>query len=270
MIQQQLPPFLNVVASGIATMQIPRYALTLNRIVLRLGGTTFTKAMVTDIKIKMGVRTVYQISGTNLDKMNKYKGIYDQANFLTLDFTERDAPTLPGQQLGGYDMTQYSDQITLEVTIAGATAPTLSASAWMSPPQGNALIEKLLYIPASASAGGKFPIQINARGALIKRVWAFFAGSNGNTTTDGNVNRFEVKKNGIVIFDSTDVEARFTQQEYRKVPQTGLYCVDFLVDNNASSMLKTSDATALEFNPYLTAADTLNVYVELIDHAYNA
>lgn len=269
MFQQPLPPFLNVVPSGIATLQIPRYAQTLNRIVMRLGGTTFTKAMITDIRIKFGMKTVFQISGANLDKINKYKGIFDQANFLTIDFTERDAPTLPGQQLGGYDLTQYADQLTLEVTISGATAPTLSASAWMSTPQGNPLIEKLLYIPASVSAGGKFPIQINPRGALIKRIFTFFAGSNGTSTTDGNVNRFEVKKNGIVLFDSTDVEARFTQQEYRKVPQTGLYVVDFLVDNNASSMLKTSDATALEFNSYLTAADTLGVYVELIDTAFN-
>lgn len=270
MIQQKLPPFLNVVNSGIATLQIPKYAMTMNRIVLRLGGTTFTKAMIAEIKIKFGVRTVYQISGSKLDTINKYKGIYDQDNFLTIDFSERDAPTLPGQQLGGIDMTQFADQITIEVTIAGATSPILDASAWMSAPQGNPLIHKLLYIPASSNAGGKFPIQLATRGALIKRVHVFYAGAAGTNTTDGNVNAVEVKKNGVTVWDQRDIEARFVQREYRKTPQSGLYCVDFIVDNNASSMLKTSDAASLEFNTYLTAADQLGVYVELIDSPYNA
>ncbi|KDP85615.1 hypothetical protein CF70_013025 [Cupriavidus sp. SK-3] len=269
---QQLPPFLNVVASGVATLQVPRYANTLNRIVLALGGTALTKAMITDIKVKIGARTVYNVSGARLDLINKYKGIYDDANFLSIDFTERDAPSIDGKEVGGFDMTAWPDNLNLEITLAGATAPTLTGYMVLTPPQGKGageLIHKLLYFPASTSVGGKFPINFAAKGALIKRVHMFYAGTDWTATTDGNVNRVEVKKNGLVVWDATSRVQRFIEQEQRKVPQPKHYCVDFVYDNNASGALTTADAAALEFNAFLTAADGLDVYVEVIDLPFN-
>lgn len=271
-INQPMPPFLNVVANGVATMQVPRYSNTLNRIVLALGGTAFTKAMISDIKVKIGARTVYNVSGTYLDGINKYKGIYDDANFLTIDFTERDAPSIDGKEVGGYDMTAWPDNINLEITIAGATAPTLSGTMFLTPPQGQGageLIHKTMYFPASTNVGGKFPINFSPKGALIKRIHMFYAGTDWTATTDGNVNRVEVKKNGLTVWDATSRVQRFIEQEQRKVPQSKHYCVDFIFDNNMSGALKTSDAAALELNAFLTASDGLNVYVEVIDLPFN-
>lgn len=269
---QQLPPFLNVVNSGVATLQIPRYSNTLTRLVLALAGTAFTKAMITDIKVKIGARTVYNVTGTRLDAINKYKGIFDDANFLTLDFTERDAPSIDGKEIGGFDMTAWQDNLNVEVTIAGATAPQLSGYMVLTAPQGQGageIIHKLMYFPASTNVAGKFPINFAARGALIKRVHVFYTGADWTSTTDGNVNRMEVKKNGLVVFESTSRVARFMQQEQRKVPQAKHFCVDFVFDNNQSGALKTSDAASLEFNAFLTAADGLDVYVECLDLPFN-
>lgn len=269
MILQKLPPFLNVVVTGVAVLKVPKYAMTLTRLVLRLGGTALTKAMITDIKLKLGVRTVYNITGPRLDAINKYKGIYDNAGFLTIDFTERDAPTLQGKEIGGYDLAMLDD-LTVEVTITGATAPTLEATAFMTPSQGNDLIMKVLYFPASSAVGGKFPVNFNPMGALIKRVHAFYGGADWGATSDGNLNRLEVKKNGLVLWDMTCQEARFVQQEYRKVPQSKLYTYDPVVDNNANGYLVTSDAKSLEFNSYLTATDSIALYVEMLDKPGNA
>lgn len=271
-ILQELPPFLNVVATGVATLQIPRYANTLNKIVLALGGTALTKAMITDIKVKIGARTVYNVSGAKLDGINKYKGIYDDANFLTIDFTERDAPSIDGKEIGGFDLTAWQDNVNLEITISGATAPTLKGYMLLTPPQGKGageLIHKLLYFPASTAVAGKFPVNFSAKGALIKRVHFFYTGTDWTATTDGNVNRVEVKKNGLVVWDATSRVQRFLEQENRKVPQSKHYCVDFIHDNNQSGALITADAAALEFNAYLTAADGLDVYVEVIDLPFN-
>jgi hypothetical protein len=270
MITQPLPPFLNVVASGVATLRVPKYEMTLNRIILTLGGTTFTKAMITDIKLKLGVRTVYNITGSRLDAINKYKGIFDAAGFLTVDFTERDAPDIKGKEIGGYDLATLKDDLTVEVTIAGATAPTLTADAMLTPSQGNPLIHKILYFPASSAVAGKFPANFNPMGALIKRVHFFYGGTDWTGTANGNVNRVEVKKNGLVIWDLSCLAARFIQQEYRKVPQSRLYVYDPIVDNNANGYLVTADARSLEFNTFLTAADSLNMYVEMLDAPYNA
>lgn len=271
-ILQAMPPFLNVVPNGVATVQIPRYSNTLTKIVLALGGTALTKPMITDIKVKIGARTVYNVSGTRLDAINKYKGIYDDANFLTIDFTERDAPSIDGKEIGGFDLTAWPDNLNLEITISGATAPTLYGTMFLTPPQGKGaqeLIHKLLYFPAANAVAGKFPINFSPRGALIKRVHIFYAGTDWTATTDGNVNRVEVKKNGLVVWDATSRVQRFIEQECRKVPQSKHYAVDFIHDNNQSGALITADAASLEFNTYLTAADGLDVYVEVIDLPFN-
>lgn len=266
MILQPMPPFLNVVATGVATLRVPKYAMTLTRLVLRLGGTTFTKAMITDIKVKIGPRTVYNITGPRLDAINAYKGVATGTNFLTLDFTERDMTgDVRPKEVGGYDLTTFADDVTVEVTIAGATAPTLSAIAFMTPPQSNPLIQKLIYVPASSSVAGKFPVQLFPKGALIKRVHFFYGGADWGASSDGNMNRLEVKKSGLVIWDAMCQEARFMQGEYRKVPQSKLYVYDPIMDNNISGMVVTADAASMEFNTFLTAADTLNVYAELLD-----
>ncbi|MBK6403207.1 MAG: hypothetical protein IPP18_17970 [Rhodocyclaceae bacterium] len=266
MILQQMPPFLNVVASGVATLRIPRYAMTLTRLVLRLGGTTFTKAMIADIKIKIGPRTVWNCTGPRIDAINAYKGVATGTNFLTIDFTERDATgDVRPKEVGGFDLTTMNDDVTVEVTIAGATAPALSAIAFMTPPQGNPLIQKLVYVPASSAVAGKFPVQIFPRGALIKRVHFFYGGTDWGAAANGNMNRLEVKKSGLVIWDAECLEARFMQGEYRKVPQSKLYVYDPIMDNNVSGLVTTADAASMEFNAYLAAADTLNCYVELLD-----
>lgn len=266
MILQPLPPFLNVVATGVATLRVPKYANTLTRIVLALGGTALTKAMLTDIKIKIGARLVYNVTGSRLDAINKYKGIQDNAGFLTIDFTERDATgDIRPKEVGGYDLTTFADDLTVEVTITGATAPTLEATAFLTPPQGNPMIHKLVYVPASSAVAGKFPVQIFPRGALIKRVHFFYGGADWGAAANGNLNRLEVKKSGYVIWDASCLAARYMQQEYRKVPQSKLYVYDPIMDNNMSGLLATADATSMEFNTFLTAADTLNCYLELLD-----
>lgn len=266
MILQPCPPFLNVVASGVATLRLPRWANTVTRLVMRLGGTTFTKAMITDIKIKIGARVVYNVSGPRLDSINKYRGIYDHANFLTIDFTERDATgDVRPKEVGGYDLTTFADEVTVEVTIAGATAPTLEAVAFLTPPQGNPFIKKLVYVPASSAVAGKFPVQIFPKGALIQRVHFFYGGTDWTGSANGNLSRLEVKKSGYVIWDADCLTARFMQQEYRKVPQSKVYTYDPILDNNMSGALVTADATSMEFNTFLTAADSLHCYMELLD-----
>lgn len=255
MLLQKLPPIQNVTANGVATLFVPIKA-TINRIVLTLGGTTFTKAMITDIKVKLGAKIVYNLSGAQLDLINQYRGIYNDATHLTIDFTERDAPSVDAKEVGAYDLGAIRDDMYMEFTIAGATAPTLVALAFVTPTQGNPLILKMLSVPANTAVGGKFNINFNPRGALVKRVHMFSA----------LITQCEVKKNGIPVFDSVLVaDNSFIQQEYRKVPQAGLYVVDFVLDNNQSGALVTGDAQALEWNPTLSGSSAVPTFFECYD-----
>lgn len=282
MFNQRLPDFQPVVAGQTAMLKIPRYALTLNRLVLRLGGTTFTKALISKIEIKLGSRTVYLsdtvgslAGGTILDMMNKYRGIFDQATNLTIDFTERDFMTIAAREIGGYDMSKLGDDLYLNVTIAaGASAPTLYAIAMFTPPQGkdietDQLVQKLVYVPYSFANGGRYLVNFDPKGALIKRIYATFTGTDGSATAEQNLSKFEVKKNNSVVHELASTDNKFFQKEFGKVPQAQMHVVDFCTDNNLSGALVTADARALEFAPTFIAADSGALLFEVLDTPTN-
>jgi hypothetical protein len=278
----RLPDFNTVAANSTATLRVPKWALTLCRIVLSLGGTTFTAALITDIRIKVGSRVVWSLTtaagvaaGTALTRINAYRGVFTQAGQLTIDFTERDFLNNVTRELGGYDMSKLADELFIEVVIGAAVAPTLIAYGLFTPPQGESddptqAVQKILSVPYSYAAAGRYNIPFEPRGAIIKRAYALYAGTDWTTTANGNLARFEVKKNALTVLGEVlDLDHRFIQQEYRKVPQTRMHVVDFTFDNNLSGALKTSDAQALEFLATFTAADSGIVYFECLDAPYN-
>ena len=83
-------PFTNVVANGVATVSLP-VGMSYNRIFLNLGGTSFTKAMITDVKVRLNGKVIFQNTGSRLDLINTYRKRGVSANFLVIDFTEPDA-----------------------------------------------------------------------------------------------------------------------------------------------------------------------------------
>lgn len=267
----------NVAPGSIATLTIPTGGkLTLTGIMLSLSGTTFTKANVNSIKVKIGPRLIWDVTMAQLNAINNYKGNADGPGFIFLDFAERDQDLFPNKEIGGIDLYQAMSvgNVIVEINIAGtAVAPALSAKGYFEPAQGNPVVLKYLNYPASSAVAGKVTLPLNFRGALVKRLWSFYAGTNWTGAANGNLNRMEVKKNGQVIFDMTCLEARFVQAQFKKTPQAQLFVTDFIVDNNASAQITTisqsSDGTKtydqFEFNSYLTAPDALQNVVEAID-----
>ncbi|MEW6339608.1 MAG: major capsid protein P2 [Pseudomonadota bacterium] len=252
-------PFNNVVANGLATVNLP-IGMSYNKVILALGGTSFTKSMITNINVKVNGKIIYQALGSRLDLINQYRGLTAAAGFLTIDFTEPRAKSMIEQYVGNINTANGVSSLTIEVTIAGATAPTLDSYAEMGPPAPLGVIAKHIPFTQGFSSSGKIPmklIDITNRGGIIKRI--HFAHT-------GNLSQLEVKKNGIVIWDNvaTAVNA-FWQGEYTKSAQTNIYTYDPCADNNYSNAVKTADATALEFNPTFSAADTVTAVVEVLD-----
>ena len=275
MINQKMPAFLPVAAGQKAILKVPRYDMTLTRLQLRLGG-TFTKAQCEEIWVKVGTHAIWETNGADLDKMNNYKGLFADAVHLTLDFTERDAEDIIGKEIGGIDLGKLADDLYIEVKIAaGASNPTLSAIAFLTPPQGSdkdpeQLVKKLVRITTPSLASGRQDINFNPQGALIQRNFIMYTGADWTTSADGNVKDLRVKKNGVPLFDDIGcLDARFIQQEYRKVPQSRVFCWDPIVDNNQSGAVVTADAKSLQIQPLLTASDTLTCYFEVLDKPYN-
>ncbi|MGZ5817893.1 MAG: major capsid protein P2 [Burkholderiaceae bacterium] len=251
-------PFTNVVANGVATVSLP-VGMSYNKIILALGG-TFTKAMITDIKVKLNGKVIFQNSGSRLDLINTYRGLAASATYLTVDFTEPRAKIMAEQYLGNLNTASGVSSLTMEVTIAGATAPTLDSYAELGPPAPLGIIAKQILFTTSNGGAGKFPVKlidVANKGAIIKRI---------HLAHGGNLTALEVKKNGVIIHDNilTAVNT-FYQGEYQKTAQANLYTYDPCADNNYANAVRTMDMTSLEFNPTYSAADTTTTVLETLD-----
>jgi hypothetical protein len=254
-------PFSNVVATGVATASVTP-GRTIHRIILKLGGTTFTKAMLTLIKVKANGKVVFEGSGSQIDKLQTYRGITANAAYLTLDFSEIRGRDLLDQFIGAWDTSVGIENITIEATIAGATAPTLEyyvvESGKQADPYGP-IMAKLLRYPYNTATGGKLPIVLpfGQSGAVIKR--AHFEHSGGFMTA------LTVKQDGLVIHESVKAVNEFVQVEHGRTPQANIYTCDFIVDSNQNQALDTRGARSMEWVPEFSAADSGYVMVEYYD-----
>lgn len=251
-------PFTNVVANGVASCSLP-VGMSYNRIILALGG-TFTKSMITNIKVRVNGKVIFENTGSRLDLINTFRGLTADDTYLSIDFTEPRAKTMAEQYLGNINTAQGVSSLTLEVTIAGATSPTLESYSELGPPAALGIIAKQILFTSSFGGAGKFPfklIDVANRGAIIKRV---------HFAHGGNMSMLEVKKNGIVIHDNIPTAVNtFYQGEYQKTAQTNLYSYDPCLDNNYSNAIKTQDMVSMEFNPTFGAADTVTAVMEVLD-----
>lgn len=185
-IVNKAPTFLPQTAGQKAICMIPRYGLTLTRAQLRLGG-TFTKAQIDRIVVRLGNHNIWDLTGSELDALNKYKGLYDDAYHLTLPFDERDASDIVGKELGGIDMSKLDENVYIDVDInSAASSPTLACRLFLTPPQGddpNQLVKKLIKATSPTMASGDNDINWNPKGALLQRAYLRYTGTDWCGTT---------------------------------------------------------------------------------------
>jgi len=259
-------PFSNVVNTGTATNNItPGRTMEVSR--LKLGG-TFNKAMITALKVKANGKTIIEGTGSDIDKINAYRGVAGQAGYLDLFFADYSLNNELDRMVGAFDTSMGISNITQEVTITGATSPTLTQilmeSAQQKDRQGGAapyapLISKLLKYPYNISSGGRLPITVPfgpQSGSIIKRLHVFHG---------GNMTGATVKQDGLVVHESLTADNEHEQKRFGRVPQTNVYTLDFVADGNIRNALDTRDARSLEWLFDFSAADTGTVYVEYLD-----
>lgn len=270
------------VAPGqIATIRIAPEEFTLVGIKLALSGTNFDKTKIDRIRVKVGARVIWDLTYAQIQAINNYKNGADNLKYLLIDFTERTQAIFPVKEIGGLDlMTLVAiGEVFIELYInAGAVAPVIAGVGYYEQRQKNPIVQKYVPFSVAQTVSGRVTLPINLRGALLKRLWIFYSGTAWTATTNGNVNRLECKKNGVVFFDQTDLDNRFDQTQFKKVPQAGLYVADFLVDDNHDAHITTMRNTesgqvfdAFEFNGYLGDAGgaAMTVIAEVLDTVTN-
>lgn len=263
-------PFNNVAPGSRATVDFKNLiGFGIDRIILELGG--LTKAQIDAIQIKAGAKVIVDSTGARMDSRMQYRGITANAGFLTIDFSEIRSKTIKGQKLGIIDTTMIP-QLTGEFQIDGAAVnPTLAAHAECSylseiaalyDKNERALIGKVLNQTYNFAGAGTFPVPLpygRLGGSLIKRIHFF-----GATVTGA-----QIKKNGIVIHDSTQAVLDYVQTEYQRVPQANIYTVDFIEDGNQSNVLNAANAQTMEYYITTNGAGNVTAEVELLDPLAN-
>ena len=268
----KLLPFNNVVASGVANADLSNLlGYSVEKIVLQLGGTSLTKAMLTGIQLKVNGKIIFDSDGSKTDARMSYRSYTADTAFLVIDFLENRARSKLGLLGGALDTTLGVKNARLEVTIAGATAPTLAGWAEVSRPQISAdmanlrpLIARVHRVTQTIGAAGTFPIQVphldpNAGGSLFKRIHIFSA----------NMTALQVYRNGIVEHDSIKALNDFRQKIYGETPQTSLYAYDPIVDNLQEDRVfdtrPASGCTTAQLMGTFSAGETITVEVETLE-----
>lgn len=260
-------PFANVAAAGVATANI-EIGSNVERLQLIMGGTTFTEAHMTNIKLRANGKAVVDISGTDLKKLMAFRGVPQSTGFLDIDFTELTGRDLLDQVIGSFDTSKGVAQLSLEITIAGATAPTLAYRVTKSSPQNAAVggqLQKILRYPWQVATGGQLSIALPygpVNGSIIKRIHITHGVAN-------NVLDVTVKQNSAVVWEGTAAANVADQTAHGRVPQTGIFTIDFTLDRNQRNAFDTRDASSLLLLPNFGAADSGNVLVEYYDKLGN-
>lgn len=268
-----LQAFTNVVAAGVAVSDLRHlFGYTVERIFLKLGGTALTKAMLTSIQLKANGKVIVDSAGSQADLRMSFRGITANAAYLTIDFLELRAKTKLGMMGGALDTTLGIKDLRLEVTIAGATAPTLAGWAEVSIPQltpeyqnVRPLIAKIHRNTQTIGAAGTFALQVphldpNAGGSIFKRIAVFSSNMTGG----------RIERNGIREWDlDTKAANDFNQVEYGRATQAGLWMFDFVVDGlQEDRVLDTRPAarcnTAQAYGTF-SAGETIIVESEVLE-----
>jgi hypothetical protein len=234
---KKLQAFQNVIPTGTAIVDLlPTIGgNTLEAIWLNLGGTTLTKAMLTGWRLKANGKTIRESTGTNTNLRNLYYGITTAATVLLIDFMYAKGRTPNAFQSGALDLSANSGikQLTLEVDIAGATAPLLTGWAEISPAGNIAGEERIRFVmmkttraTVNIAAAGEFAIAVphvrpEAGGSVFSNVQLFSA----NTTN------LRIRRQGIDEFDIPVTLLQEAQKRAGRVPQAGHIVFDPCLDN---------------------------------------
>jgi hypothetical protein len=258
----------NVAPGNVATLKCPSGAgaPTFDQIKLELSG-SMTPAHIEYIRGKANGRIFLdELTGTVVNDRDDYRGIFTEAGFVVLDFTEPKARNGAAEQLLASVPASLLQDLSFEIKIASG-APALGrikAVANYRPPTNNPFIRKLLNTTQAFSAAGTdaapniMYLPVGAAGGKVKRIWI-------HESVAGNVSAAQIRVANNVIHEVTREEAENDQKRNGLVPQTGIFVIDFIEDGNLAGMLDTSKAPMVELRLSTDAAGSYTVCYELID-----
>lgn len=269
MIRVPLPPFQGVQATGTAVIPAIPQGMTYECIVLELGGTAFTLADITAIRVKLGGKVIWNITATDLQSINSYYDITADVARVPLWFADPNARSADEYMLCALDTSVGYSSFSIECDIAGATAPTLVAYALQSAPISRTkpyvgmfrTLEQQVIAPTATGILQSQAISTGTDvGALIKAVHLFSANA---TQLDVSKDGFYLQQNGYRATIQSE------EAERGRVIQAGLFSFDPLagkhyVSECVSNLNAAGKPSNLLWNLSISAAETIRAYADLV------
>lgn len=268
--QIALDPFANVVASGIAICDLNKLlGSVLEKMTLTLGG-TFTRAMITLVQLKANGKTIWESDGTKIDLVSQYDRVAADVTILKIDFMNRDARTVNAFQAGALDLSAKSGitSLRLEVTIAGATSPTLVGFADVSPPTEDPAEQGIRWLNARRTratyvvgAAGTFALPVPhidpaGGGSNYRRIFLYSANCTGIKTM----------REGVTEHELTKLQNESSQKDNGKMPQTNMIvfdpCQDGQLQGRTWDTRPSSGVRSAQFYATFSAGETITIETE--------
>jgi hypothetical protein len=254
----------NVAPGNTATLSLPtgKNAPTLDKIILELSG-GMLPSHIESIRGKANTRLFWDESnGTIINKRDDYRGQFTAAEFLTIDFTEKNARNGAVEQLLSSVPMSMLQNLSFEIKIA-ASAPAggrLDAQIVVRQPTANPFILKKLNTTKSQGASGQEIMYLPTGGAggKLKRIWIHEA-------TPGTINEIDIRIGNTIAYETNRAKLEHSQKQYGLVPQAGVVVIDFVEDGNLSGVMDTGMSANVELRVNSTAANNYQVWYEFID-----
>lgn len=268
--QIALDPFQNVVATGIAIGDLNKLlGSVLEKITLTLGG-TFTRAMITKLELKANGKTIWESDGTKIDLVSQYDRVAADVTIVKVDFMSRMGRTVNAFQAGALDLSAASGitSLRMEVTISGATSPTLAGFADVSPPSADPAEAGIRWLNARRTratyvvgAAGQFALPIPhldpaGGGSNFRRIYLFAA----------NCTAIKTMREGVTEHELTKLQNESSQKDNGKVPQTNLIvfdpCQDGQLQGRTWDTRPSSGVRSAQFYATFSAGETITIETE--------
>lgn len=258
----------NVAPGNVATLKCPAGpgAPTYDQIKLELGG-TLTPAHIEYVRGKANGRIFLDEStGTIINARDTYRGVFTEAGYVVLDFTEPKARNGAAEQLLASVPGALLQDLSFEIKLAAAApgAGTVKAVANYRPPTNNPFIRKMLSTTQAFAAAGTeaspniLYLPVGGNGGKLKRVWL-------HESVAGTTSFAQIRIANNVVHEVTRARNENDQKRNGLTPQAGVMVLDFVEDGNLAGMLDTSRAPMVELRLANGAACTYTVFYELID-----
>ncbi len=274
MFTRRLPEFQNVVAGQTAIIPNLPMDAVYHALLLRFtgGGISGAKDNIELIRIRLGGKVIYELTGLQQQTLNDYFGYGDSNDYMMIPFSDFNARTISGEPIGAIPANLGYSGFSIEIKIkAGTVNPVLEAFRMITNEKQVLDTRYIPYfksiVPATHdySAAGTYSLQIpmgGLPGALLKRVNHFHT----------NITEQTVRIDGVDYIDQiTPADANYLQNLLTRVSQAGLYVFDPLTLDNQSDVIPTTIEGAdkvirprvFEYKTTLSAGDTISTLTEL-------